>query len=105
MLITWGLSAKGTSGSVSAQAQSGNKQVFGSHGPGGTPSSGLHVLDSAEQHNPRSTTTTKNRAILKKELMEIYVIIIDHQQTFVIHQLVFHKHLITTKIYEIQVRI
>ena len=70
MLITWGLSAKGTSGSVSAHAQSGNKQVLGSHGPGGTPSSGLHVLDSAEQNNPRSTTTTKNRAILKKELME-----------------------------------
>ena len=48
MLITWGLSAKGTSGSVSAHAQSGNRQVLGSHGPGGTPSSGLHVLDSAE---------------------------------------------------------
>ena len=66
MMLTCGLSAKGISGSLSEQAHSGNKQVLGSHGSGGTPSSGLHVLDWAEQKNPRRINPTTRRVMMKK---------------------------------------
>ena len=60
MKFTWGLSDKGMSGSLSSQAHSGNKQVLGLHGSGGTPSFGSHVLDWTEQNNIRQTSLMTN---------------------------------------------
>ena len=65
LIITWGRSASGTSGSLSSQAQSGNKQVLPSHGPGCIPSSGLHVLDLTEQIKPNKTNPMIIRAMAK----------------------------------------
>ena len=53
------------SGSLSSQAHSGNKQVLGLHGSGGTPSFGSHVLDWTEQNNLRRVTTTTIRVMMK----------------------------------------
>ena len=53
------------SGSLSSQAHSGNIQVLGLHGSGGTPSFGSHVLDWAEQINPRRINPTTIRVMMK----------------------------------------